>query len=55
MEERGGSRRERFARAAARGREETTPLLLHFGVIGVVGAFVVVVLVVAIVLWAVLR
>ena len=55
MEERRGSEPEQLARAAGRGREASTPVLLHFGVLGAVALLVGVILVVSLVLWAVLR
>jgi hypothetical protein len=55
MEERGGSRKNRFARLAGRGREETSPVVLQLGVIGAVGLLVAVILVISLVIWAVLR
>lgn len=55
MEERRGSRKDRLARVAGRGREETTPVAIHVGVVAVVGALVAVILVVSMVLWAILR
>ena len=55
MEERKGSEPDRLARAAGRGRDESSPWLLHVGVIGAVGLLVVVILAVSMVLWSVLR
>jgi hypothetical protein len=55
MEERRGSEKDRLARAAGRGRADSSPALLQFGVVGAVAALVLVILVVAMVLWAVLR
>jgi hypothetical protein len=55
VEERRGTRRDRFARVAGRGREETTPVVLQLGVIGAVGLLVALILAVALVLWLVLR
>jgi len=55
MEERRGSEKDRLARAAGRGREESSPALLQFGVLGAVAALVLVILVVSMLLWAVLR
>jgi|KBSSwiStaDraftv2_1062776.scaffolds.fasta_scaffold4072571_2 hypothetical protein len=55
MEERRGSERDRLARAAGRGREDSSPALMQFGVLGAVAALVLVILVVSMVLWAVLR
>jgi uncharacterized membrane protein YhfC len=55
MEERGGSRKDRFVRLAGRGREETSPVALGLGVIGVVGLLVGVILAISMVVWAVLR
>jgi hypothetical protein len=54
VEEPRGSRRDRFARRAGRGREETTPVVVHFGVLGAAGLLVAVILAVSLVLWAVL-
>jgi hypothetical protein len=55
VEERGGSDKERTARLLGRGRENATPVLLHFGVAAAVGLLVGAILLVAIVLWLVLR
>jgi hypothetical protein len=55
VEEPRGTRRDRFARLAGRGREETTPVVVHFGVLGVVTLLVAVILAVSLILWAVLR
>jgi hypothetical protein len=55
VEERRGSRGDRLARLAGRGREGTAPAVLQLGVIAAVGLLVVVILVVCLVLWAVLR
>jgi hypothetical protein len=55
MEERRGTEKDRLARAAGRGREDSSPALLHFGVMGAVGLLVLVILVVSMVLWAILR
>ena len=55
MEERRGSEKNRLARAAGRGREDSAPVLLQFGVLGAVAALVLVILVVAMVVWAILR
>jgi hypothetical protein len=55
MEERRGSEKDRLARAAGRGREDSSPALMQFGVLGAVAALVLVILVVSMVLWAVLR
>lgn len=55
MEERGGSEKERLARMLGRGRENTAPVALHFGVVAVVGLLVGAILLVAILLWLVLR
>lgn len=55
MEERGGSQKERAARVLGRGREETAPVALHFGVLAALVLLVGVILVVAFVLWLVLR
>jgi len=55
VEERRGSRKDRLSRVVGRGREESAPVALHFGVMAAVGALVAVILVVAMVLWALLR
>jgi hypothetical protein len=55
VEERSGSEQERLARVLGRGREDAAPVALHLGVIAAVGLLVAVILVVAFVLWAVLR
>jgi hypothetical protein len=55
VEERRGSQKDRLARVAGRGREESAPVALHFGVMAAVGALVALILIVAMVLWAVLR
>ena len=55
MEEPRGSRKDRLARLAGRGREETTPVAVHLGVVGAVALLVGVILVISMVLWAVLR
>lgn len=55
MEERRGTRSDRLARLAGRGREETTPVALQLGVAGVVGLLVAVILAVSLVLWLLLR
>jgi len=55
MEERRGYEKDRLARAAGRGREDSSPALMQFGVLGAVAALVLVILVVSMVLWAVLR
>jgi hypothetical protein len=55
VEERRGSEKDRLARAAGRGREDSAPVLLQFGVLGAVAALVLVILVVAMVVWAILR
>jgi hypothetical protein len=55
VEERRGSEKNRLARAAGRGREDSAPVLLQFGVLGAVAALVLVILVVAMVVWAILR
>ncbi len=44
-----------MGRAIGRGREDAAPVALHFGVAAVVGALVLVILVIAMVLWAVFR
>jgi hypothetical protein len=55
MEERRGTRSDRLARLAGRGREETTPVALQLGVAGVAGLLVAVILAVSLVLWLLLR
>jgi hypothetical protein len=55
VEERGGTEKDRMARVLGRGREDAAPVGLHLGVIAAVGLLVAVILVVAFVLWAVLR
>jgi hypothetical protein len=55
MEERRGSRVNRFARLMGRGREEATPAALHTAVLLVVAAFVGVLIAVTLVLWLALR
>jgi hypothetical protein len=55
VEERRGTRRDRLARLAGRGREETTPVGLQLGVAGAFGLLVAVILAVSFVLWLVLR
>ena len=55
MEERRGSRLDRFLRVAARGREETTPVVLHFAVLLPIALFVGIVIAVTLVLWLTLR
>ena len=55
MEEPRGSRRDRFARLAGRGREETTPVVVQLGVAGIVAVLVAVILAISLVLWAVMR
>jgi hypothetical protein len=55
VEERRGSERDRVGRAIGRGREDAAPVALHFGVMAAVGALVLVILVIAMVLWAVFR
>jgi hypothetical protein len=55
VEERHGSRKDRFARAAGRGREGSAPAALQLGVLGAVGLLVVVILVVSLALWLILR
>jgi hypothetical protein len=55
VEEPRGSRRDRFARLAGGGREETTPVVVHFGALGAVGLLVAMILAISLVLWAVLR
>jgi hypothetical protein len=55
MEERRGSEKDRLARAAGRGREDSSPALLQFGVLGAVALLVLVILAVSMVLWVILR
>jgi hypothetical protein len=55
VEERRGSRWERLLRVAGRGREETTPIVLHNLVLLVVALFAGTVIAIALVLWLVLR
>jgi hypothetical protein len=55
VEEREGDRKHRIARVAGRGREGTAPAALQFGVATAVGALVLVILVVALVLWVLIR
>ena len=55
VEEPRGSRRDRFARLAGRGREETTPVVVQLGVAGIVAVLVAVILAISLVLWAVMR
>jgi hypothetical protein len=55
VEERRGSRLDRFARLVGRGHEETTPVVLHSAVLLVVGMVVGVVIAVSLVLWLTLR
>jgi hypothetical protein len=55
MEEQRGSRLERIARVAGRGRDETTPAVLLLGVLGAVALLVVVILAISLILWALLR
>jgi hypothetical protein len=55
MEERRGPWLERLARLAGRGREETTPVVLHTAVLLPVALFVGILIAVALVLWLTLR
>jgi hypothetical protein len=55
VEERQGARKDRFARVVGRGREDAAPVAIHFGVVGAVGALVLVILVVALLLWVLIR
>ena len=55
MEERGRERKDRLARVAGRGREDTAPATLQFDVALAVGALVLVILVVALLLWVLIR
>jgi hypothetical protein len=55
VEERGGDRKDRLARVAGRGREDAAPATLQLGVAAAVGALVLVILVVALLLWVLIR
>ena len=55
MEERGGDEKSRLARVAGRGREDASPAVLQLGVAAAVGALVLVILVVALLLWVLIR
>jgi hypothetical protein len=55
VEERRGSWLERLVRVAARGREETTPVVLHNIVLLVVALFAGTLIAIALILWLVLR
>ncbi len=55
MEERRGSLIDRFARLAGRGREEPTPAALYTLVIVPVGLLAGIVVVIALVVWLILR
>jgi hypothetical protein len=55
VEERRGSRADRLVRLAGRGREETTPVVVQFAVLGAVGLLVALILVISLVLWLALR
>jgi hypothetical protein len=55
VEERRGSWLERLVRVAGRGREETTPVVLHNIVLLVVALFAGTLIAIALVLWLVLR
>jgi hypothetical protein len=55
VEERRGSWLQRVVRVAGRGREETTPVVVHNMVLVVVALFVGMVIAVTLVLWLVLR
>ena len=55
MEERGGDEKSRLARVAGRGREDASPAVLQLGVTAAVGALVLVILVVAVLLWVLIR
>jgi flagellar biogenesis protein FliO len=55
VEERGGDEKDRLARVAGRGREDAAPAALQFGVAAAVGALVLVILVVALLLWVLIR
>jgi hypothetical protein len=55
MEEREGNGKDRVTRVAGRGREDAAPAVLQFGVTAAVGALVLVILVVALLLWVLIR
>jgi hypothetical protein len=55
VEERGGDEKDRLVRVAGRGREDASPAALQFGVAAAVGALVLVILVVALLLWVLIR
>ena len=55
VEERQGTRKDRFARVVGRGREDAAPVAIHLGVAAAVGALVLVILVVALLLWVLIR
>jgi len=55
VEERRGSWLERLARVAGRGREETTPVVLHNAVVLVLAVFVGAVIAISLGLWLALR
>jgi hypothetical protein len=55
VEERRGSWFERVIRAAGRGREETTPVIVHNMVLVVLALFVGTLIAIALALWLVLR
>jgi hypothetical protein len=55
VEERRGSRLERLARLAGRGREETTPVVVHNAIVLVLAVFVGVVIAISLGLWFALR
>ena len=55
MEERRGPWLERVSRLMARGREETTPVAAHLALITVIGAFVGLLILAAILVWVLLR
>jgi hypothetical protein len=55
VEEPRGTRKDRLARVVGRGREDAAPVALQLGVLGAVGALVLVILVVALLLWVLIR
>ena len=55
MEERRGNRLERLTRVAGRGREETTPVIVHNMLMLVLAVLVGTVVAITLVLWLVLR
>lgn len=55
MEERGGSRLDRLARVAGRGREQTAPAVIGIAVIVPIAVLVAVVTGIALLIWLVVR